>query len=135
MPGSDAIRPPTTRRSVGTAVTRRNSRSTRSARSTENASVAGASAMPTTMKSKMFQPSRKNAPRCTIMRAASSITNTAMTTRSIVSSSHPHRSMTVWLVSMPSVIALSTMSAMTNRSVRGSSTIRRSQSCNVASLG
>ena len=65
MPGSEAIRPATTRCSVGTALISRSRRSTRSARSTENASVAGASAIPTTMKSKMFQPSRKNAPRCT----------------------------------------------------------------------
>jgi hypothetical protein len=36
--------------------------------------------------------------------------------------------MTLSLVSSPSVIALSTMSAMMKRSVRGSSTILRSQS-------
>ncbi len=126
MPGSAVIRPPTTRRSVGTAVISRRSRSTRKARSTENASAAGASAMPTTMKSKMFQPSRKKAARCTIMRAVSSTTNTASTTRSIVSRIGPQRSIAAWLVSTPSVIALSTISAMMKRSVRGSLTIRRS---------
>ncbi len=61
MPGIAAIKPFTTRRSVGTAVMRRNKRSTRKVRSTESASVAGANATPTTMKSKMFQPSLKKA--------------------------------------------------------------------------
>ena len=107
------ISPLTTRRSVGTAVTSRNSRRTRKARSTENASAAGASAIPTTMKSKMFQPSRKNAARWTISRAASSMTNTVRTAWSMASSTGPYRSIAVSLVSIPSVIALSTISAMT----------------------
>ena len=56
MPGKAPIRPPTTRCKAGTAVTRRSSRSTRSARNTEKAEVAGASASPTTVTSKMFHP-------------------------------------------------------------------------------
>ena len=75
IPGSEASRPATTRRSVGTAVISRNTRRMRSARSTLIVSVAGTSAMPTTMKSNTLQGSRKKAQRCTMMRAAISITN------------------------------------------------------------
>src|SRR5215467_14132215 len=69
MPGSDASSPATTRLSVGTAVIRRSTRRMRSARKTVKVSVAGTSAMPTTMKSNTLHGSRKNASRWTRMRA------------------------------------------------------------------
>ena len=74
MPGSAASSPSTTRRSAGTAVISRSTRKTRSARSTESVSLAGTSAIATTMKSKRLHGSRKNASRWTKMRAASSMT-------------------------------------------------------------
>jgi hypothetical protein len=81
--------PPTTRCSAGTTVIMRNRRNTRSARSTENAAVAGASATPTTVMSKIFQPSRKKARPCTAKRAKISITKMAMIKRSMVFNSGP----------------------------------------------
>jgi hypothetical protein len=74
MPGSEASSPATTRRRAGTTVISRSTRSTRSVRSTEKVSVAGTSAIPTTMKSNRLHGSRKNASLRTAMRAAISIT-------------------------------------------------------------
>ncbi len=54
MPGSAPISAPTTRFSEGTIVIMRRRRNTRSARSTEKAAVAGASAMAMTVKSNTF---------------------------------------------------------------------------------
>lgn len=89
MPGSAPIRPPTTRCSAGTTVIMRSRRNTRSARSTENAVVAGATATPTTVISKTFQPSRKKALPCTASRARISTTKMAMISRSIAISTGP----------------------------------------------
>ncbi len=52
----------------------RSTRSTRSARNTLKFSVVGTTAIATTMKSNTLQGSRKNAKRCTMIRAVSSTT-------------------------------------------------------------
>ena len=82
MPGSAPSRPPTTRCSEGTAVISRSNRNTRSARNTEKAAVAGASATPTTNTSNRFQPFLKKARPWTMKRAAISTTKIAITRRS-----------------------------------------------------
>ena len=60
MPGSADRNPSTTRRRRGVTDTMRSSRRMRMARRTDSPCVAGISAIPTTMKSNTFQPSRKN---------------------------------------------------------------------------
>ena len=134
MPGSAASSPETTRLRVGTAVMSRSTRKTRSARSTENVSVAGTSAMPTTTRSNTLHGSRKNATLWTVMRAVSSITNTARMMRSTSSSAGPAAAITLCEVSSPRMTALTMMSDMMTRSVRGSSTMVRSQAITIVPL-
>src|SRR4051812_11022757 len=135
MPGSAASSPATTRRSVGTPVIRRSTRRTRSERSTLKVSVAGTSAIPMTMKSNTLQGSRKKATRWTMTRAAISTTNTARMMWSRISSSHPYDAIIVLLVSRPRMTALTTISDMITRSVRGSFTTVVSQASTVPPCG
>ena len=97
------------------AVMRRSTLSTRSARSTEKFSVAGASASATTMKSKMLQGSRKKLHPQAPIRIASSATNIASTTWSRATSAGPAAAMIAGEVSRPSVIAFTTIRAMMAR--------------------
>ena len=90
--------------------------------------------MAITMKSNTLQGSLKNAHRWTMMRAASSTTKNASIKSSSTSSNGPIASITVLLVCSPSVTALMMITAMTTRSVRGSSTMVRSLASTVSSL-
>ncbi len=94
IPGSAAISPPTTRRSVGTTEMRRITRRIRSARSTEKPSVVGSSAMATTKKSNRLHGSRKKRRRNAKIRSAISTTKTARMMPSISSSAGPTAAIT-----------------------------------------
>ena len=112
----------TTLRICGTTETSRSTRRMRSARSTERLPVAGMSVTAMTAKSNRFQPRLKKAGPSAASRAASSRTNTATIALSSQPSQGESAAFTDSEVSRPSVTALTTISTVTSRSVRGEDT-------------
>ena len=107
----------------------------RNARRIERFPAAGMTAMPTTIRSKTRQGSRKKASLRTNSRTPISRTKTASTIRSIRMMSRPAVSIARSLVSRPSVTALITIRTMIVRSKWGESTRRRRRSRSGEDMG
>jgi hypothetical protein len=97
-------------------------RSTRMARSTEKAPLAGTSAMAVTARSNNDHGSRKNALRWANSRKAISITKTAKVKRSAACSSGPFVAMSAGEASSPNITALMKMMPMITSEKRLEST-------------
>ncbi len=106
MPGMAFIRPSTTRRRDGTTETTRSNRRMRRARRTERPWALGTREIATMMKSKTFQPDRKNPPPRAMSLSAISTMKMPRQILSSVRISGPAAAMSVLEVSIPRMIAL-----------------------------